>query len=81
MDLLCRLVFQQYQNRFEFDKYTTLGRIPTEQEKSNPKSIKLEQELNVAKKEGRDMPLRSGREVTTAGEDLSLLMQPCLLWF
>ena len=69
-----RKALEQYQNRFEFDKYTTLGRIPTEQEKSNPKSIKLEQELNVAKKEGRDMPLRSGREVTTAGEDLSLLM-------
>ena len=39
-----RKALEQYQNRFEFDKYTTLGRIPTEQEKSNPKSIKLEQE-------------------------------------
>lgn len=62
----------RYQNRFNISK---LGRNPTEKEKSNPKSLSLEEELKQAIAEGRVEKLRFGREITSAGEDLSIIMK------
>ncbi len=65
----------EYKNRFDFDKTKVeLGRNPTENERSNPQSLKIEAELNKAIQEGRAEKLRTGREITSAGEDLSLLI-------
>lgn len=52
-----------------------IGRTTTAQEKSDSQSLKLEAALVKAKKEGRADKLRVGREITAAGEDLSLLMK------
>ena len=70
-----RREIERYQNRFNFDKVNKeLNRQPTEKERSNPESLKIEAELKQAIKEGRAEKLRVGREITTAGEDLSLML-------
>lgn len=67
---------QRYQSSFSFDKANNgLGRNTTEKERANPESLKLEAELKQAMKEGRVTKLRGGREITAAGEDISLMMK------
>lgn len=66
----------KYKNRFDFSRMDeNLGRTPTESERSNRQSLELENELKLAIKEGRAEKLRDGREITAAGEDLSLMMK------
>lgn len=67
---------QRYQSSFNFNKANNeLERNTTEKERSNPESLKLEAELKLAIKEGRATKLREGREITAAGEDISLMMK------
>lgn len=74
-DILKREI-QRYQSSFSFDKVNNgLGRNATEKERDNPESLKLEIELNQAIKEGRATKLREGREITAAGEDVSLMLK------
>lgn len=66
----------KYNEKFNFNRMNEkLGRTATEKEKSNPKSLELEAELQQAIKDGRAIKLRGGREITAAGEDISLIMK------
>ena len=63
---------ERYADSFNFDN---VGRTPTENEKADSESLKLEAELNKAIAEGRAEELRMGREITAAGEDLSIMLK------
>ena len=65
----------KYRERMDLNNINAaIGRTPTEKEKLNKESIRTEKELKEALKEGRAEKLRTGREITAAGEDLSLML-------
>lgn len=71
-----RLELERYRARFNIrEMETQLGRIPEADEIADPESLKIEKELKDALKDGRAEKLRTGREITAAGEDMSLMMR------